>query len=197
MAPPFVLASSSPRRVELLAAVGVQVVVRPPHVDETAAPGEAGAGLALRLARAKAAAVAGPDELVLGADTVVVVDGVELGKPHDDDDVEAMLRRLSGRRHDVVTGVAVLLEGREASAVVTTEVRFRDLTDEDLAWYRATGEGRDKAGGYGIQGAASVFVTSVAGSYANVVGLPVAAVDELCASLGWPLRAFTAAGGRR
>lgn len=192
--PSLVLASASPRRVELLAALGIIPVVRPADVDESPLDGEGPWRLAERLARAKASAVAAPGELVVGADTVVVVDGDALGKPADDEDLERMLRLLSGRQHEVVTAVAVVLDDRVVSAVESTLVRFRPLDDADVRWYRATGEGRDKAGGYGIQGAASVFVEGITGSYATVVGLPVVALDRLCRSLGWPLQAYAPVG---
>jgi septum formation protein len=192
--PRLVLASSSPRRLDLLAALGLRPEVRPAHVDETPGAGESGAGLAARLARAKVDAVAGPGELVVGADTVVVVDGEQLGKPVDAADGDRMLRRLAGREHEVLTGLAVRFDGRTSTTVVGTRVRFRPLDDADIAWYRATGEGRDKAGGYGIQGAAAVFVVSIEGSYPNVVGLPLAELDEQCRAMGWPLRELVDAG---
>ena len=196
MPPPrLVLASASPRRLELLAALGVVPEVRPAHVDETPEPGEAPDALTIRLASTKVAAVARPGELVIGADTEVVVDGAVLGKPVDPADGARMLRLLSGRRHDVVTGVAVEADGRVVTALASTEVRFRPLDEADVAWYAATREGADKAGGYGIQGAASLFVESIVGSYANVVGLPVTTVDDLCGQLGWPLRTWSAAAG--
>lgn len=192
----MVLASASPRRLELLAALGITPVLRPADVDETPGPQEHAAALAERLARSKAFAVAAPGELVVGADTVVVARGEVLGKPVDDDDVLRMLRLLSGTQHVVVTGVAVVMDHRVLSAVETTEVRFRRLDDDDIDWYRATGEWSDKAGGYGVQGAASVFVSGITGSYANVVGLPVSALDVLCRRVGWPLRTFSRAEAR-
>lgn len=188
--PRLVLASASPRRLELLAVLGVVPEVRPAGIDETPAPAEEAADLTVRLATAKARSVAGTGEVVIGADTEVVVDGEVLGKPIDEADGARMLRRLSGRSHQVVSGVAVLHEERCLTAAVATTVRFRRLDDDDIAWYSRTGEGADKAGGYGIQGAASVLVDGIDGSYPNVVGLPVATVDELCRRLGWPLRAW-------
>jgi septum formation protein len=193
--PHLVLASASPRRFELLAVLGVVPEVRPAQVDESPSAGELAGELTVRLAVAKATAVAAPGELVVGADTEVVVDGAVLGKPADPGDGARMLGRLSGRRHEVVSGVAVVLDGRVVTAVERTGVRFRTLDEADLAWYAATGEGADKAGGYGIQGAASLFVAGIEGSYPNVVGLPVAAVDDLCRQLGWPLRTWSAATG--
>ena len=123
------------------------------------------------------------ETVILGADTIVVVDGMILGKPRDDEDGADMLRRLSGNVHQVMTGVSLRQGAYEVGRVDTTSVTFRPMTDEDIAWYVASGEGRDKAGGYAIQGLASRFIPSIAGSYANVVGLPVACVDELLRSL--------------
>jgi septum formation protein len=116
---------------------------------------------------------------VLGADTTVVVDGSILAKPIDDADLARMLRRLSGRRHEVLTGISLRRGAFELGRVVTTAVDFSPLTDDDVAWYVASGEGRDKAGGYAIQGLASRFIPRIDGSYSNVVGLPVSAVREL------------------
>jgi septum formation protein len=121
--------------------------------------------------------------VILGADTTVVVDGEILGKPRDDEDARDMLRRLSGNTHQVMTGVSLRQGAFEVGRVETSLVVFRALTDEDISWYVASGEGRDKAGGYAIQGLASRFIPSISGSYSNVVGLPVTAVDELMRSL--------------
>jgi septum formation protein len=123
------------------------------------------------------------DVVILGADTTVVVDDDILGKPLDDEDGARMLRRLSGRAHQVLTGVSLRQGAYEVGRVETTSVVFRPLTSEEIAWYVASGEGRDKAGGYAIQGLASRFTPSIAGSYSNVVGLPLACVDELLRSL--------------
>jgi septum formation protein len=122
-------------------------------------------------------------QVILGADTTVVVDGEILGKPRDDEDARHMLRRLSGNTHQVMTGVSLRQGAFEVGRVETSLVVFRALTDEDISWYVASGEGRDKAGGYAIQGLASRFIPSISGSYSNVVGLPVTAVDELMRSL--------------
>jgi septum formation protein len=121
--------------------------------------------------------------IVLGADTAVVVDGLILGKPRDDEESAAMLRQLSGRRHDVMTGISLRAGSRERRHVETTAVYFATLSDEDVAWYVRSGEGRDKAGAYAIQGLASRFIPRIEGSYANVVGLPIAAVCELIRSI--------------
>lgn len=123
------------------------------------------------------------DAVILGADTTVVVDGDILGKPRDDEDSAAMLRRLSGRRHEVLTGISIRRGGYELGRVETTAVWFALLTKEDISRYVASGEGRDKAGAYAIQGLASRFVPRIEGSYSNVVGLPVAAVAELVRSV--------------
>jgi septum formation protein len=121
--------------------------------------------------------------VVLGADTAVVVDGKILGKPRDDRDAASMLRQLSGRTHEVLTGISLRDAGRQAGRVVTTTVEFSALTDADIEWYVRSGEGRDKAGAYAIQGLASRFIPRIQGSYSNVVGLPMAAVHELVAEI--------------
>ena len=197
----LILASASPRRAELLRSAGYTFDVVVADVDESVCAGEPPAAYVRRLAADKSAAVlasvvsgfsrtsGGPPqgrhyrEVVLGADTTVVVDGEILGKPRDDEDLSAMLRRLSGKTHQVLTGVSLRQGAYEAGRVETTSVVFRALTDQDIAWYVASGEGRDKAGGYAIQGLASRFIPSIAGSYSNVVGLPVACVEELLRSL--------------
>jgi septum formation protein len=171
----LVLASASPRRSELLRAAGLAFDVVPADVDETALEGETPEAHVLRLARVKAERVAAgrPADVVLGADTVVAIDGLILGKPGDEADATAMLRRLSGRTHEVVTGVAVVAGAGMATSVDRTLVHFAQLSEEDLAWYVRSGEPLDKAGAYGIQGRASRFVDRIDGSYSNVVGLPV------------------------
>ena len=179
----LILASASPRRAELLRAAGYTFDVVVADVDESTRAGEAPAAYVRRLAADKSAAVRIPDAIVLGADTTVVVDGEILGKPRDDEDLRAMLQRLSGKTHQVLTGVSLRQGAYEAGRVETTSVVLRALTDEEIAWYVASGEGRDKAGGYAIQGLASRFIPSIAGSYSNVVGLPVACVEELLRSL--------------
>jgi septum formation protein len=177
----LVLASGSPRRVELLRAAGLAFDVVPADVDERALDDETPATHVLRLARAKAARVAEtrPDDVIVGADTVVTIDGLILGKPRDDEEARAMLERLSGRPHEVLTGVAVLRGADIATGLDRTLVHFTQLTEEDLAWYVGSGEPRDKAGAYGIQGRASRYVDRIEGSYSNVVGLPVSLVSRL------------------
>ncbi len=179
----LVLASASPRRAELLRLAGYAFIVAPADLDETPEPGEAPAAYVRRLAEAKAGAVAAarPGAVVLGADTTVVVDGDLLGKPVDDADASAMLMRLQGRAHDVLTGVAVVGPGGRASAVAATRVWLAPMSASEIAGYVASGEARDKAGAYGIQGLASRYVTRIDGSYPNVVGLPVAVVHALLA----------------
>jgi len=125
----------------------------------------------------------GAAPIILGADTTVVVDGAILGKPRDDEEGRQMLRCLSDKTHEVLTGISLRQGAYEVGRVEVTAVTFRPLTDEDISWYVASGEGRDKAGGYAIQGLASRFIPSIAGSYSNVVGLPVAGLDELLRSL--------------
>lgn len=159
-------------------------MVKPADVDERVLPGEGGRALAARLARTKALAIAEglePGTLVLAADTVVVVDEEPWGKPTDAEDARRMLRRLSGRSHEVVTGFCVVCAGAErhaVEAVVGTEVRFRVLSPEEIERYVATGEPMDKAGAYAIQGGAAGMVRGIFGSYTNVVGLPLAEVLE-------------------
>ena len=170
---PLVLASASPRRRDLLARLGLAFDVRPTDADETwpedLAPGPAAAEVALRKARA-----ADVDALVLAADTVVVLDGDVLGKPADADGAARTLRRLSGRTHEVATGLALRLNGRETTAYETTRVTFADLSDDEIAAYVATGSPLDKAGSYGIQDdLGAVFVERIEGDYFNVVGLPL------------------------
>ena len=170
----LVLASRSPRRSELLRAAGIPFTVTPADVDETPLAGEDAAAYALRIAEAKAAAIAAaPGDVVLGADTVVVIDGQLLGKPADDADAERMLRLLSGRRHEVITGVCICRRGEMVRDAAVTKVWFAPLSDAEIRDYIASGEPMDKAGAYAIQGLASKFIPRVDGSYANVVGLPV------------------------
>jgi len=178
---PFVLASASPRRAELLTAAGFAFAIAHADIDEAPLSGEPADRYVLRLAEGKARAVAArfPDRAVLGADTTVVVDGHILGKPADAADAVAMLRRLQGRAHEVLTGVALVTDGHAQVVLETTRVWFGPMTDAEIAVYVASGEPMDKAGAYGIQGWAARYVTRVDGSYSNVVGLPVARVHEL------------------
>ncbi len=183
----LVLASASPRRADLLRAAGLTFDVVPADIDEDVRAGEDPAGYVERLAREKAALVAGrhPEAFVLAADTTVVVDGTILGKPADADDARRMLRLLSGRPHQVLTGVAMTGPGRfERAAVARTRVTFAPLTDDEISWYAATGEPLDKAGAYAVQGLASRFVARIEGSHPNVVGLPVEVVYAWCREAG-------------
>jgi septum formation protein len=187
----LVLASASPRRRELLARLGLEFEVRPADADETPLAGETPEAMVLRLALAKARAAARPGEAALGADTVVAVDGVLLGKPADDADARRMLAALSGRAHEVWTGVAVVEvpsgaggRRRERARACRTEVVFRSLSAAEIDAYVASGEPRDKAGAYAIQGGAAAFVARVEGDFTNVVGLPLPLVEELLGRRG-------------
>jgi nucleoside triphosphate pyrophosphatase len=177
----LVLASASPRRAALLASAGYRFTQAATDVNEAVLPDESPRAHVLRLARAKAVAVAQqrPLATVLGADTVVVVDDDILGKPSDGADARRMLERLSGRRHLVYTGVAIWHRGLLLDSVENSTVEMARLTPAEIEWYVASGEPLDKAGAYGIQGLASRFVTRVEGSYSGVVGLPVALVHRL------------------
>jgi len=173
----LVLASQSPRRSELLRNAGIPFSVQVAAVDETIRDGEDPEEYVQRVAEEKALAVrAGPGDVVLGADTVVVIDGQILGKPADPADAVRMLRLLQGRRHDVITGICV----KRAQAVVrewaATKVWFAPMSNGEIQEYVASGEPMDKAGAYAIQGLASKFVERIDGSYSNVVGLPIALV---------------------
>jgi septum formation protein len=211
--PLVILASASPRRAELLRAAGIPFEVHPAHVDESVRAGESPDVYVMRVAKEKASAIAArlPHRVVLAADTTVVVDEQILSKPEDEDDARRMLRMLSGRVHEVLSGVCLCgpaevdaakaspaEAGRDDSAghyapticspqkceirLERTSVAFARLTDDEIAWYVSSGEPMDKAGAYAIQGLASRFVTSIDGSYSNVVGLPVALVCEMLKS---------------
>ena len=181
----IVLASSSPRRADLLRAAGFSFTVDPVDVDESALPGETPEGHVRRLARAKAQAGLNrhPERTVLGADTVVVVDGRILGKPRDAAEAAAMLTALSGRVHHVFTGVAVARSGIVRDAVDVSAVTFAPMPPDEIAAYVASGEPLDKAGAYAIQGWASRYINRLEGSYSGVVGLPVAVVHQLLITL--------------
>jgi septum formation protein len=222
--PRLVLASASPRRAELLAAVGVRFDVRPTAVNESTRAHEPAHDYVTRLARTKAVTAFDPGAVVIAADTTVVVDDEILGKPTDAHDARSMLERLTGRAHEVLTGLAVAvarpaspstataapvppaisaevarrLGGPDvpelagegpliATTVVTTTVWMTELAASDIDWYVSTGEPMDKAGAYGIQGIAGMFVPYLHGSYQNVVGLPLADLDELLGDVGYRL----------
>lgn len=198
MAKPVYLASQSPRRLELLRQIGLQPTLlglrhTPPRadVDETPLAGEGARDYTLRVARMKGEAgllaLAGrnlPVAPIIAADTTVSLDGAILGKPADDREAMAMLRRYSGRTHSVLTAVVVAHQGRLEEAVSESEVRFRPLTDAEMAAYVASREPLDKAGGYGIQGRAAMFVEYLAGSYSGVMGLPLCETAELLRAVG-------------
>jgi septum formation protein len=179
----IVLGSASPRRAELLRAAGIEFDVVRTDVDESVHLGEAPDAYVRRVAEAKARVVSARERerLILAADTTVVIDEMMLGKPVDDNDAKRMLHLLSGRTHQVLTAVAVSRPGmaKPHVEVERTEVEFAPLTEFEIEWYVATGEPRDKAGAYAIQGYASRFVTRIDGSYSNVVGLPIALVYEM------------------
>ncbi len=182
----LVLASQSPRRRELLAGLGIPLVVRPSRADESPRPGEAAPDYVRRVAAAKAESVDG--EVVLGADTAVVLGERILGKPDGVEGARAMLRALSGRAHTVLTGVCVRRAGAPtAEALVASQVRFAALSDPAIDWYVGTGEPLDKAGAYAVQGAGGAFVREISGSVSNVVGLPLAETLELLRRVGFPL----------
>lgn len=186
-----VLASASPRRRELLAQIGVEFTVSPADIDETVRPGETPDDYVLRLAISKAqqgyAGLADPvtASLVLGADTAVVLDKQILGKPRDQADAEYMLACLAGRTHRVMSAVAVTDGQRLASRLSITAVTFRELRAEEITAYWQSGEPRDKAGAYGIQGFGALLVSELHGSYSGVVGLPLFETGELLESFGW------------
>jgi septum formation protein len=194
--PQLVLASASPRRSALLADLDLVFTIRPPQTDESPLPHERPADLVTRLAREKSQARVDPGEIVLAADTVVVIDNEILGKPVDATDARSMLTRLSGRDHEVYTGVA-LAQGagsstttRLVSRVERTQVRIRAMSQAEIAAYVAGGEPMDKAGAYAIQGWGAVYVEAITGNYTNVVGLPMPAVEACFRELGFELASF-------
>jgi septum formation protein len=182
----IILASASPRRQELLRQVGLSFVVEPSHVNEQVSEPMAPEKLVEHLALIKAREVAArhPESIVLGADTIVVVDGQVLGKPADRSEAIAMLERLADREHLVMTGVALVQNGREVVSHEETAVRFGPLTREQIAAYVDTGEPMDKAGAYGIQGRAAALIHSIRGDYYNVVGLPLYRTIQMLAQFG-------------
>jgi len=177
----LILASKSARRVEILTAVGWEFEAIAANIDETRFAAEEAVSYVRRLARTKAETVAKtfPDRLVLGADTVVVIEGDILGQPRDDNDARRMLQLLSGKWHEVLTGVALMRAGQVMVEHETTRVRFSEMSAEEIDWYVATSEPRGKAGAYGIQGSAALFIEEIQGDYFNIVGLPIRLVYEL------------------
>ena len=178
------LASTSPRRRQLLEMLGLPVVVKPSHIPEIHEAGESPEAYTRRLARAKASGV--PGAWVLGADTTVVLDGRLLEKPLDPDDAVRMLAALQGRTHEVVTAVALVAGGEVRERVDVTRVTFRPMDERSLRAYVATGEPMDKAGAYGIQGYGAALVERIDGDFFSVMGLPVRLVLELMEEAGWP-----------
>lgn len=183
----IILASKSPRRSELLARMGVEFTVKTSKIDEKMDPFANPADEVARVSLAKAQAVRGtchPDDIIIGADTIVVCDGLTMGKPHSESEAFSMLRRLSGRDHQVLTGLTVLGGDRTENLTVATTLRFRALSDAEIRNYIATGEPMDKAGAYGIQGLAAMFVVGLDGDYYNVMGLPVCTLTILLRRFG-------------
>jgi len=180
------LSSQSPRRKALIARLGVRFDVLDVDIPEIRAPGEHADGYVQRVAldKARAGLALKPDAIVLGADTEVVLDGEVFGKPRDENDAAAMLRRLSGRRHEVLTAVSLISTTLETHALSRTEVRFCELTDDEISAYIASGEPMGKAGAYAIQGGAERFVHHLAGSYSGVMGLPLYETSALVRLLG-------------
>ena len=185
-APTLVLASQSPRRAELIGRLGLNYITRPAHLDEEALKHLPPKQMALELALAKAKAAWQMGEWVLGADTVVAFDDLVLGKPKDKAENQVFLEQLSGRSHFVYTGIAIVQPSGEAHGeVVETEVKFRELSRWEIEWYAESGEGLDKAGGYGAQALGMVLLDSIQGDFFTVVGLPVSRVWEALVKLGF------------
>ena len=183
--PQLILASASPRRRELLTQAGLRFDIVPAHIDESRQPSEDPVRYVHRLALEKAQAISAlhPGAIVLGADTTVVLDGEVLHKPADIHEAERMLRALSGRAHQVHTGIAIVCGSIHRSQVETTTVTFGMISEGDLAHYLASGDSLDKAGGYGIQGYAARWITRIEGDFFNVMGLPIAATVGLLSEI--------------
>ncbi|HSQ32885.1 MAG TPA: Maf family protein [Gemmatimonadaceae bacterium] len=184
MRPRVILASASPRRRDLLELIGIEHEVRPADIDERYLPHESPSAHAERLAREKASAIDEDGAVTIGSDTIVVIDGSVLGKPRDRAHAREMLKRLSGRSHVVMTGVAVRWQGRVASGLEEVSVTFRALDDDEIERYIDTGEPMDKAGAYGIQGFGATLVDRIDGDYFAVMGLALNRLVRLCRSLG-------------
>ena len=179
----LILASASPRRRELLGLFGVPFVIRAADIDEAMDPEKAPFDEVARVSRLKALATErGAEDVVIAADTIVVCAGEVLGKPRDEADARRMLGLLSGRDHQVMTGVTVLRGETAVTFTEVTDLHFRELSEKEIARYVATGEPMDKAGSYGIQGGAALFCTGMKGDYYNVMGLPVCALGEVLKS---------------
>ncbi|MGH9904415.1 MAG: Maf family protein [Pyrinomonadaceae bacterium] len=184
----LILASRSPRRAEILRAVGWPFEIHAANIDETRTDSESAVSYVRRLAVAKASVVAErfSSELVLGADTIVLVENEILGQPHGEDDARRMLKLLSGRWHEVLTGVGLVRSGDSLCVVdcERTRVRFCEMSAAEIDWYVATGEPKDKAGAYAIQGSAALFIEEIQGDYFNIVGLPIRLIYELAKPFG-------------
>ncbi|HET6488301.1 MAG TPA: Maf family protein [Syntrophales bacterium] len=184
----LILASASPRREEMLRLLGLRFSILHSNVDEAPSTGEQPEHYALRLSEAKARAVAGmrPGHWILGADTIVTIDDELLGKPRTTDEARCMIRKLSGREHTVITAFTLVNSEREEviRRAVASQVRFKDVPEDEVAWYVATDEPYDKAGGYAVQGKASFLISEIHGSWTNVVGLPLCEVVEALKELG-------------
>ena len=185
----IILASGSPRRKSLLESLGLEFTVYRPDADESRIPGEAPGDMCRRLSRLKAETGARefPDAVIIAADTIVVVDGEILGKPHGRDYAARMLRKLSGREHEVITGLSVQRGEAVISADVHTLVKFRELSDDEISAYVATGECDDKAGAYAVQGLGSLLIEGITGDYYNVVGLPLCTLGGILRDMGFSL----------
>lgn len=180
----LILASQSPRRRELLGLFRIPFTIRVANIDEAMDPAKPPYDEVARVGRLKAEAVhRGQDDVVIAADTVVVCDGQVLGKPKDEKDAFAMLRLLSNRDHQVMTGLTLLRGEKVLTCTEVTDIHFRELTDREIAAYIRTGEPMDKAGAYGIQGGAALFVEKLCGDYFNVVGLPVCRLRKMLGEL--------------
>lgn len=182
----IILCSGSPRRKSLLESIGVKFTVYKPDVDETRKECEAPEEYAMRLARTKCEAGMKkyPEDIIISADTIVIIDYEILGKPSDREDALRMLRKLSGREHEVITAVAVCNSGKIAVKAVHTAVKFRELSEDEILSYVLTGESDDKAGGYAVQGLGSLMIEGINGDYYNVVGLPLCTLGEMMRTEG-------------
>jgi septum formation protein len=184
----FILASASPRRIELLSLLGLRFEIMPSHVDEAFVTGETPRAHVLRLSEAKAmtASVLHPDAWVMGADTIVIINGEVLGKPRTPDEAKEMLGKLSGRVHTVFTGFTVARKNAHVliKDAIESSVRFREIPEDEMAWYIQSEEPYDKAGGYAVQGMGAFFIKEILGSYTNVMGLPLCEVVDVLKSIG-------------
>lgn len=183
---PLILASSSPRRRELLERLRIPIEIHPADVDETPLEKEHAKAMVLRLAKDKAAKVAGghPGRWVLASDTTVALDGKPIGKPTSASDAKKTLKRLQGKKHQVYTAICLQNGNKRFALADTTDVVFRKMTDKEIAWYVKTGEPMDKAGSYAIQGIGGLFIKEIKGSYSNVMGLPVEKTVDLLRKSG-------------